>query len=47
MGLGLSNTKDTEWVLNISNILYPYCPVYNAKLDCMLILSNYNIGVFK
>ena len=47
MGLGLSNTKNTKQVLNIFNILYPYCPAYNAKLDYILVLSNYNIGVFK
>ena len=47
MGLGLSNTKDTKWVLNIFNILYPHYPIYNAKLDYILVSSNYNMGVFK
>ena len=47
MGLGLSNTKDTKWVFNVFNILYPYWSVYNAKLNYILVLFNYNTGVFK
>ena len=47
MGPGLSNIKDTKWVFNIFNILYPCCPAYNAKLDYISVSSDYNTGAFK
>ena len=42
MGLGLSNTKGIQWTLNIFSVLFSRYPIYYTKLNCILVLFNYN-----